>query len=152
PAVLTVNKANQTITFGSLSDKTYGDASFNLGATSDSGLSVSYSVVSGNAYASVTGNTVTITGAGPVTIEATQTGDSDYNAATPVQQSFTINKASLTVSAVHAYKNYGESNPSFSPTYSGFAYGEVFGTSGVTGTPGLSSTADETTSPGDYFI
>jgi len=42
-------KENQTITFGELSNKFYGDAAFDLSATTDSGLTVSFSWVSGPA-------------------------------------------------------------------------------------------------------
>ena len=44
-----VTKANQTITFGNLANKCYGDAPFTLDATASSGLPVSYSIVSGPA-------------------------------------------------------------------------------------------------------
>jgi parallel beta-helix repeat protein len=92
---LTVAKAAQTITFGNLADKTFGDGSFALAASSSSGLLVSFRVVSGPA--TISGNTVTLTGAGTVTVEALQAGNSIYNAATPVQQSFTVNKANQTI-------------------------------------------------------
>ena len=102
-------KTDQTITFEALTDKTFGDAPFDLTATASSGLPVSFTVISGPA--SVTDNTVTITGAGEVTVEATQAGDDDYNAATPVQQSFTVNKAaqSITFDAL-ANKTFGDVN------------------------------------------
>ena len=40
---------------------------------------------------------MTITGAGSVTVRATQAGDSNYAAATPVEQGFTVNKATPVV-------------------------------------------------------
>src|SRR5262249_27478013 len=87
-------KASQSITFPSIPNKTFGDADFSLAATSDSGLPVSYSIVSGAAYATVTGNTVHIVGATPagmhVTVEADQAGNGNYNAASSVQQSSSI--------------------------------------------------------------
>jgi hypothetical protein len=103
----TVAKANQVITFNALVNKTFGDAPFALTATSSSGLPVSYRVVSGPA--TVSGNTVTISGAGTVTIEASQAGSATYNAATPVQQSFTVNKAAQTISfGALANRTYGD--------------------------------------------
>jgi hypothetical protein len=57
--------AAQTITFGPLPDRTYGDAPFTVSASASSLLPVSYSIVDGAAYASITGNTVTILGAAP---------------------------------------------------------------------------------------
>src|SRR5262249_40739768 len=87
----TVVKGNQTISFGSLANKTYGISPFSVSATASSGLSVSFSIVSGPA--TLAGNTVTITGAGTVTVRASQAGDSNWNAASPVDQSFTVAKA-----------------------------------------------------------
>ena len=64
----------QTITFPGISNHSDTDAPFGLAATSDSGLAVSYSVVSGPA--TVAGSTVTLTGGdGVVTIQATQAGN-----------------------------------------------------------------------------
>jgi len=78
----------QTITFPAISDGAANDPPFVLIGTSDSGLPLSYSVVSG--LATVFVNTVTITGVGPVTIQAAQGGNGSYSAATPVTRSFTI--------------------------------------------------------------
>jgi endonuclease YncB( thermonuclease family) len=85
----TINKTSQTITFGALANKNVGDAAFNLTATATSGLSVSFSS-SDSSVASIAGNTVTVLKAGKVTITATQAGNDNYAAATPVQQSFFI--------------------------------------------------------------
>jgi len=103
----TVAKGNQTITFGALSNKTYGNSSFSVSATASSGLTVSFSIASGPA--TISGNTVTITGAGTVIVRANQTGNDNYNAATPVDQSFTVSKAnqSITFGAL-SNRTYGE--------------------------------------------
>src|SRR5204863_434978 len=63
-SVFSVTRQDQTITFGSLANKTYGDAVFTVSATASSGLSVSFSIVSGPA--TIAGNLVTITGSGSV--------------------------------------------------------------------------------------
>src|SRR6185503_13632744 len=81
-STFTVAKANQTITFGSLANKTYGDAAFNVSAAASSGLAVTFSIVSGPA--TISGNTVTITGAGTVTVRASQAGNTNWNAAANV--------------------------------------------------------------------
>lgn len=88
---VTVGKADQTINFPAIADKTYGDAPFTVSPTSDSGLPVSVVVTSGPA--SIVGDTVTITGAGSVTLTASQAGDSNYNAATDVSVTFNVDKA-----------------------------------------------------------
>ncbi len=60
-----------------------------LNATASSGLSVTYSVVSGPATLSGGDNsTVTVTGTGTVTLQASQAGDFTYAAATSVNRSF----------------------------------------------------------------
>jgi len=88
---VTVSKADQTITFGPLSNKTYGDLPFTVSATASSGLAVSFSIVSGPA--TISGNTVTIIGAGTVTVRASQGGNENYNPAPDVDQSFTVTAA-----------------------------------------------------------
>ena len=87
---LTIVQATQTITFGALPDGTYGDPTFDLVATSSSGLPVTFTA---SGSCSVTGTTVTITGAGSCTITAHQAGDANHAAASDVAQSFTIAKA-----------------------------------------------------------
>lgn len=86
---VTVNKANQTITFGALADKTTADAPFALTGTANSGLDISYSS-SNIAVATIAGSTVTIVGAGQTTITASQPGDDNFNAATSVDQTLTV--------------------------------------------------------------
>ena len=84
---LTIAKANQTITFGPLADKTTSDPPFTVNATASSGLPVSFAA---SDQCTVSGNTVTITAAGSCTITASQAGNSNYNAAPSVPQTFTI--------------------------------------------------------------
>jgi hypothetical protein len=88
---VTASKAPQSITFNALSLKTYGDADFTVSATASSNLTVSFGATG---QCTVNGNTVHITGAGNCTIRASQSGDFNYGAATPVDQGFTIAKAS----------------------------------------------------------
>jgi len=88
-ATLTVLKAEQTITFDSLTDKSLGDPEFDLMANSTSLLEISY-ISSNPAVATVNGNTITITGIGDVTITASQSGNANYKAAQDVSRSFTV--------------------------------------------------------------
>ncbi len=85
----TINAASQTITFGALANKTYGDANFTVSATASSGLAVSFAA---SGTCTVAGATVTLTGAGSCTITASQAGNAAYAPATSVPQSFTIAK------------------------------------------------------------
>ena len=84
-----ITKANQTITFGALANKTTNDIPFNLTATTSSGLTVSYTS-SNTSVATIVGNTVTIVGVGTTTITASQSGNTNYNAASDVQQILTV--------------------------------------------------------------
>ncbi len=114
--VLHIAKADQTITFGTISAKTYLDPSFTIAATASSGLAVSFSAAGS---CSVSGDTVTITGAGSCEITATQTGNDNYNAAPPVPQSFSIAKANQSI-IFASFNNatYGDANFTTDPTAS----------------------------------
>jgi len=93
---VTVSKINQTISFTNPGTKTYGAAPFALSASATSGLGVTFSVASGPA--TISGSTLTITGAGTVVVNANQGGNATYNAAAQVQQSFTVNPAAQAIS------------------------------------------------------
>ena len=93
---LTVTKANQTITFGSLGAKLMTDADFGAGATASSGLSISLAS-SNTAVATIVSGQIHIVGAGTTTITASQVGDGNYNAAPDVSQTLTVNKVSQTI-------------------------------------------------------
>lgn len=105
---------NQTITFGPLPAKTVGDAPFSLNASSTSNLPVVYTS-SNLAVATISGNTVTITGGGTTTISATQPGNTFYNAATPVPQQLVVSKLPQTITfAALTNKVFGD--PAFALT------------------------------------
>lgn len=87
-ATLTISPASQSINFAAISGKTYGDAPFAVSATATSGLPVSFSIISGPA--TISGSTVTLIGSGTVTIRASQAGNTNWNAATNVDRSFTV--------------------------------------------------------------
>jgi sugar lactone lactonase YvrE len=92
-ATLTVTPIAPTISF-TVANHTYGDAAFTLAATSNSGAPITYSLVSGPA--TVSGSTLTITGAGTVTVQAAQIAAGNYIAGSQ-NASFTV--AQLTLSA-----------------------------------------------------
>ncbi|MEK7678105.1 MAG: PQQ-binding-like beta-propeller repeat protein, partial [Verrucomicrobiota bacterium] len=95
PATLTLAKVTQTIVFSAPAEKTFGDPPFELAATASSGLPVTFSIVSGPA--TIFGNTITITGAGTVVVRASQPGNENYNPAPDVDRTFTVAKATATV-------------------------------------------------------
>jgi uncharacterized protein (TIGR03437 family) len=85
----TVLPGSQQILFPSLPNVSLGAAPFVPTATASSGLPVSFSS-SAAAVCTVSGNTVTIVGAGTCSITASQAGNANFSAATPVTQSFTV--------------------------------------------------------------
>src|SRR5262245_10248929 len=64
----------------------------------------------------------------------------------------TVNPAQLTVTADNKSRGYGAANPALTATITGFTNGETLATSGVTGTPALSTTATTASAFGNYPI
>ncbi|MDR6785362.1 gliding motility-associated-like protein [Pedobacter africanus] len=104
---LNVNKGSQSISFGTIASKTYGEADFSLGnANTSAGLAITYTATDPTVV-SITGNTAHILKAGSTDITASQTGNADYNAAPDVVQSLSVAKANLTVTNTDRSKIYG---------------------------------------------
>jgi hypothetical protein len=103
-APFTVLPANQTIAFPSPGNQTYGVGPIALGATASSGLTVSYSVISGPA--TVSNNVVTITGSSSVTIQASQSGNSNWNAAPTTNQTISVAQKTINGSITASNKVY----------------------------------------------
>ena len=85
----------QIIAFPQIAEKTFGDLPFLLSASASSGLPVVFSLLSGPA--TLSGDTMTLTGAGTVTLQASQAGDSTYPPADDVEQTFFVSKAQQTI-------------------------------------------------------
>ena len=87
----------QTISFPQPTAGSVGEQ-MTLTATASSGLPVTFSILSGPATLSGTNNaTITYTAAGTVVIEAIQSGNGTYSAATPVTQSFSVTSSAQTI-------------------------------------------------------
>ena len=82
---------SQTITFSTIASQTVGSA-LALSATTSSGLTVSFASTTAG-VCTVNGAMASMMAAGTCTIQATQAGDTLFQAATPVSQSFTVNAA-----------------------------------------------------------
>jgi hypothetical protein len=127
--------------------KTYGDADPALTGVLNGFLATDNVTA---IYSRATGET-----AGRYTISGTlsSTGalsnyDITYNTA-----AFTVNKATLTVTAVDTTKYLNAPNPTMTATFTGFKNGEDRATSGVmTGSPSLTSVATGTSPVGSYTI
>ena len=109
----------QTITFTAPATATYGDEALDLTATASSELPVTFELVSGPAL--LEGDSLLFTGAGKVTVRATQPGAYPFKPATAVSRTITVNKAVLEVSCFDYTRLVGQNNPAdFGLTYSGF--------------------------------
>ena len=92
-----VAKAAQNITFDDPADLTYSPGvSFSVLATSSSGLPVNVSSSTGG-VCNVTGNTVSVVGAGSCVLNTSQPGDSNYEAALSTSRTVEVNKAPQTI-------------------------------------------------------
>jgi hypothetical protein len=90
-----VGRASQTITFATIPTQTYG-AVLALSATASSGLTVSLASTT-STVCTVSGTTATMIAVGTCIIQATQAGNTDYQAATTVTHSFKVTQASQTI-------------------------------------------------------
>ena len=77
-------KEEQLITFNVIPTKTYSDADFDIAATSDKGLAITYTS-SDEDVATVQGSTISIKGLGTTVITASQAGTAVYKSATATQ-------------------------------------------------------------------
>ena len=124
---LTVTLAAQTITFASITDKTYGDSSFSATVSASSSLAVTLTS-STTSVCSVSTHTVTIVSAGTCTLVASQSGTSSYAAASSVTRSFTVGQKAITMTVVIADKNYDGASAatvSGTPSLAGLVSGDA---------------------------
>ena len=145
----------QTVTFvvenQPFDDKLYGDT-VDLISTASSGLSVQFEVVDNKSDGSGTldGNQLTITGAGKITLKATQSGNANFLTADPVEIEFSAGKAPLTVTANDALRAKEGANPAFTLSYSGFLFNDT--PSVIDTIPSATTTAGAGSASGDYPI
>ena len=124
---LTISKNSQSITFGSISTKTYGDSSFTASVSANSGLTVTLTP-SDTSICTVSGSTVSIVSVGTCSLTASQAGNGSYEAAASVTRTFTISPKAITMSVAFSDKTYdGSSSASVSgtPTLSGLVTGDA---------------------------
>lgn len=85
---------SQTITFGPIPAQVVGTIS--LAATASSGLPISFASLTPS-VCTVSGASANLAAPGTCTIQASQTGNGSYLAATPVNQSFQVSAAAFTI-------------------------------------------------------
>jgi hypothetical protein len=94
-----VTQASQSISFGGLPNQPFG-AVMAVGAGTSSGLPVVFTAAPAS-VCTISGAAVTLVGLGTCTITATQPGDANYAAATPVPQGFMVTQANQTIVLSH---------------------------------------------------
>ena len=102
-ATFTVGLGTPTIAF-TVSNQSYGAAPFAVSASSNSTGAFTYSVVSGPA--TISGATVTLTGAGTVVLMASEAADSNY-AAGSKNATFTVGLGTPTIAFTVPNQSYG---------------------------------------------
>ena len=150
---LTVNKASLTVTADSFG-RLYGDANPTLTyglAGFKNGETLATSGVTGSPSLTTTATAASAVGPYTITAAVGSLAASNYQF-TYVNGTLTVNKATLTVKADNMARAFGDPNPTLTATYGGFKNGETLLTSGVTGTPDLSTTATVSSSVGNYPI
>jgi hypothetical protein len=115
---LAAEKGPQTISM-TLPDIAYGNPDTTIGATATSGLPVAYTS-SNLKVATIIGGKLHVLTPGTSIITASQAGNVLYFPAPDLQQTLTVNKAKLTVTAHDTSRLRGTANPVFRFDYSGF--------------------------------
>lgn len=116
---------DQVITFDASPDHTYGDPAFSVTATGGySGNPVTFAASGACSSGGVNGATITIVSGGACAITASQAGSviDNFNAATAVTRTLTVNKATASISVT-----------GYSGVYDGAAHGATGSATGVGG-------------------
>ena len=141
---ITVNVASQTISFSAIASRTYGSAPFAVIASSSLGNSYPVTITVQSGPAVISGGVLTVTGVGTVVLQAAQSGNTDYSAATATQ-SFQVTPAQLTVVANNATRAFDTANPAFNGTVTGAVGSDSFSES-------FTTTATTSSNVGSYPI
>lgn len=143
-----ITKEEQTLSLSTIPEMTYGDAEYTLPQKTAEGLDLTWSI-NNESVAKVSGNTLTVVGAGTAVVTAIQAGNKEYK---PFFQEFalTVNKAMLTITADNCTKQEGEPNPELTVSYSGFKYDDD--ASSLIIQPTVTTTATISSSAGTYPI
>ncbi|HEY7310781.1 MAG TPA: choice-of-anchor Q domain-containing protein [Gemmataceae bacterium] len=151
-AQTTTSISAPTVTYGSNGVVTVtvasagGTPTGNVTLIVDNGSPLTQALVDGSSTFTLSGLT-----AGDHSLSASYASQGSFEASS-ANGTLTVNKAVLTVTADNASRSYGVANPTFTVGYSGFVNGETLTTSGVTGSPSLTTTATNASAPGTYAI
>lgn len=106
----------QEITFAEIQDQEYGEA-LALSATASSGLSVTYELIEG--VGTFVDDELLITGTGTYTLRASQAGNETFDSASPVEYSFEVLQAQLTLTVDDQESTFGAAIPDLTGTFVG---------------------------------
>jgi hypothetical protein len=112
----TVSLRTQAISFTSSppASAIVGSAPYAVAATGSSGLAVAFSADASSAgICTVTGSTVSITGAGTCKVDANQAGNGTYQAAPQAVQSFAIGRGSQTITITSTPPRVDKTDPPY---------------------------------------
>ncbi|MBI2517679.1 MAG: hypothetical protein HYV95_12315, partial [Opitutae bacterium] len=146
-ATLTIAKATQTITLGSLPSLAVGVPT-QLNAAASSGQTVSYTLVSGSA--TLVGDTLTVADTLPVVVRASQAGDSNYLAATQ-DLTLTAGKAAATISLGNLSQVYDGTPKQASLVLAPAGLSYTLTYTGISGT-NYPTSATPPSAPGTYAV
>ena len=148
---LTVNQATPTISISNLpASGTYGGSFAAVIAYSGNGSPAETIASSTPSVCTVSDLLVNYVGAGVCSLTASATATTDYSAVTGSAQTFSVGKATLTITADNASRGYGASNPVFAYTPTGFVNGDT--SSVLSGSPSLTTLATASSPVGSYPI
>ncbi len=130
-----ISRVSQSVRINPIAGVTYGAAPFAASGTASSGLPLDFRIVAGPATAS--GNTVTLTGAGQVEIQAYQPGDGTY-APTGIAESFMVYRAKPKLTITGATVDFDGNPHPAQASLSGLP-GDALGSPAISYSPGGSS-------------
>jgi gliding motility-associated-like protein len=110
--VVDVVKVNQNIYFNSLPNNYFNyneNLSIPIEASASSSLPLSYNLISGNAL--LNSNIITVTGTGQISVELNQIGDSQFNAAPPLNYTLNIGQGTTVLSEFNIPSKYKDDSP-----------------------------------------
>jgi hypothetical protein len=99
-----VGQASQMLVFNPPLKLHLAESPFTLSASASSGLPVAFSLISGPA--TLLGNVLTLNGPGTVKVRATQAGNADFLAATPVERTITVAANPTTLTLTNLSQTY----------------------------------------------
>lgn len=145
-----VGRATQTVHFTAPpATEKYGVRPIKLSATASSGLKVTFTVVSGRGK--ISGDELTITGAGDLEVAANQTGNASFKPAVRIIHKIVVEKAELTVKANNLTMKQGSKLPALTWSFVGLVNHDT-AANAVTGKPKLTTSASSTSKTGPYPI